>query len=113
MSPKFEVLFLEDARQFLLGLELKVRTKIIYNLDKSRFINDPRLFKKLNSEVWEFRTKYGSVQYRLFAFWDKTQSTRTLVVATHGMIKTSDKIPLNELNKAAQLRAQYFRSKNV
>ena len=44
------------------------------------------LFKKLeNSEVWEFRTLYNGIAYRLFAFWDT--EGQTLVVATHGIIK--------------------------
>ena len=35
MNSKFDVLFLEDARQFLLGLDDKTRTKILYNIDQS------------------------------------------------------------------------------
>ena len=34
------------------------------------------------------------------AFWDKSDNTETLVVATHGMIKKTDKTPKAEIEKA-------------
>lgn len=37
MESKFEVLFLEEARQFLKGLDEKVKAKILYNIDKTKF----------------------------------------------------------------------------
>lgn len=73
MSSKFEVLFLEGAREFLLRLDDRTRIKILYNIDKSKILYDPKLFKKLNDEIWEFRTHYNGPQYRLLAFWDKTE----------------------------------------
>jgi phage-related protein len=111
MNSKFDVLFLEYARQFLLGLEEKTRTKILYNVDKSRVLNDPKLFKKLTDNIWEFRTKYNGLQYRLLAFWDKTEKTETLVVSTHGFVKRVDKVPSSEINRADQLRQLYFDQK--
>ena len=40
---------------------------------------DKELFKKLNDEIWEFRTLYNKTHYRLFAFWDKTDKDMTLL----------------------------------
>lgn len=111
MNSKFDVLFLEDARQFLLALDEKARTKILYNIDKSKIVNDPKLFKKLTDNIWEFRTKYNGLQYRLLAFWDKTGRTQTLVLSTHGFVKKVDKIPSGEINRAEQLRQLYFDQK--
>jgi len=111
MNSKFDVLFLEDARQFLLGLDDKTRAKILYNIDKSKVLNDPKLFKKLTDNIWEFRTKYNGLQYRLLAFWDKTEKTETLVVSAHGFVKKVDKVPSSEINKADQLRQLYFDQK--
>jgi len=108
MKPKFEVIFLEQAIEFLEKLDTKSRKKIYYNIDKSKLINDPKLFKKLKDEIWEFRTKYNGIQYRLFAFWDKTQKTETLVISTHGIIKKVSKIPKAEIVKAEKLRKEYF-----
>ena len=108
MHVKFEVLFLEDARTFLTDLDEKTRTKILYNIDKARILNDPKLFKKLTETVWEFRTKYNGSHYRLLAFWDKSGSTETLVISTHGFVKKTDKVPSNELTRAETLRQAYF-----
>lgn len=68
MEPKYEVLFMEEAREFLAGLDNKSRLKIIYNIDKARMVNDKELFKKLNDEIWEFRTLYNKKYYRLLPF---------------------------------------------
>ena len=48
--------------------------------------------------------------YRLFAFWDK--DTNTLVVATHGIVKKTQKTPSSEIAKAEGIRKQYFEIKN-
>ena len=47
----------------------------------------------------------------MFAFWDKTSKESTLVVATHGIIKKSNKIPLSDLDKAERMRKLYFELK--
>lgn len=62
MKVKFEVIFLEQAIEFLEKLDDKSRNKIYYNIDKAKLINDPKLFKKLKDEIWEFRTKYNTIQ---------------------------------------------------
>lgn len=108
MKTKFEVIFLEQAIEFLEKLDSKSRNKIYYNIDKSKLINDPKLFKKLKDEIWEFRTKYNGIQYRLFAFWDKTEKTETLVISTHGIVKKVSKVPKTEIEKAEKIRKEYF-----
>jgi len=62
MREKFEVVFLKQAIEFIENLDLKAKIKILYNIDKARWINDPKLFKKLDGEIWEFRTKYEGFQ---------------------------------------------------
>lgn len=108
MTPKFEVVFLEQAIDFMSQLDAKARKKIYYNLDKAKFENDSRLFKKLTEDIWEFRTVYQGIQYRLFAFWDKTNKIETLVISTHGMVKKVSKVPKSEIEKALKIRSQYF-----
>lgn len=108
MNPKFEVVFLEQAIEFVESLESKSKAKVIYNIDKARFENDPKLFKKLTSDIWEFRTKYRGLQYRLFAFWDKSGETETLVISTHGIVKKVDKVPKKEIDKAERIMNEYF-----
>jgi phage-related protein len=83
----------------------------LYNIRKAQCGHDPELFKKLTDEIWEFRTLYQGLQYRLLAFWDKTNTMDTLVILTHGFIKKRSKVPENEILKAKQLRIKYFESK--
>lgn len=107
----FETKFLEEAEDFISGLEQKAIRKIFYNIDLAEQTNDPKLFKKLQNDIWEFRTKYAGIQIRLLAFWDKTDHTETLVLATHGFIKKVDKVPANEIRRALRLKEKYFNSK--
>ena len=89
-------------------IDAKAKKKIYYNLDKAKLENDPKLFKKLTDDIWEFRTLYQGIQYRLFAFWDKNDKTETLVLSTHGMVKKVSKVPKSQIEKALKIRAEYF-----
>jgi phage-related protein len=102
---------MEEADQFLAGLDAKTIKKIFYNIDLAEQTNDPKLFKKLQNDIWELRTKYGGLQIRLLAFWDKSNNKETLVIATHGFIKKVDKVPANEIERAERLRDNYFNNK--
>ena len=104
MTEKFNIQFLEDANEFIAKLDQKPREKIIYNIRKSQIISDKDLFKKLNNEIWEFRTLYKKTKYRLFAFWDNSEKNNTLVIATPGIIKKTAKTPFTDLDKAERLR---------
>jgi len=112
MTGKFQVQFLEEAAEFLDNLEEKTREKIYYNIKKAQVTNDRELFKKLNNEIWEFRTLFNKTHYRLFAFWDKVGNSETVVISTHGLIKKTDKTPVADLEKAERLRKLYFEQKS-
>ena len=43
-KPKFEVLYSEEADAFLGEQSDKVRAKILYNIAKASYSNDPKLF---------------------------------------------------------------------
>ena len=111
MDYKFKVEFLEPVLEFLENLEPKSREKILYNIWKSRSVNDNELFKKLEGEIWEFRTLYNKQYLRLFAFWDKTDKKDTVVISTHGIIKKTDKTPTEEIKRTESLRVKYFNEK--
>ena len=113
MDKYFEILFLDEAFEFLSGLERKHYEKILYNIRKSQVELDPELFKKLSDDIWEFRTLYQGLQYRLLAFWDKTSTINTLVVSTHGFVKKRSKVPDNEIQKAVNIRTKYLAEKKV
>ena len=108
----FELELLEDARDFLKSLAKEVRGKIGRNIRRvQKGERDPELFKKLgSSEIWEFRTLYDKTCYRLFAFWDN--ETNTLVVATHGIVKKTQKTPAKEISRAESIRKKYIENKN-
>lgn len=108
---KFRVEFLQDCKDFIDSLDEKTRNKIIYNIWKARTVNDNELFKKLQDEIWEFRTLYNRFHYRLYAFWDKSDKEDTVVISTHGMIKKTEKAPKSEIEKAERLREKYFNEK--
>ncbi len=107
----FETRFLEEADKFISELDLKTIKKILYNIDLAELTNNPKLLKKLQKDIWEFRTKYAGQQIRVLAFWDKTDNNNTLVLATHGFIKKVDKVPANEINRAVKIRENYFNNK--
>lgn len=108
MGKRFEIVYLEEVRLFFRTLEEKHVEKILYNISKAQVENDPKLFKKLTDDIWEFRTLYQGLQYRLLAFWDKTSTTETLVISTHGFIKKRSKVPDKEIQKSIQIRAKYL-----
>ena len=104
----FETIFLEEAEEFISGLDPKTIKKILYNIDHAEQTNNPKIFKKLQNDIWEFRTKFAGLQIRLLAFWDKTDNKNTLVIVTRGFIKKVDKVPANEINRAVRLKEEYF-----
>ncbi len=110
-APKFKIVYSEEVISFLNSLNVKAKSKIMYNINKSKYMIDKTFFKKLEgSDIWEFRTLYDGVQYRIFAFWDT--EAETLVLTTHGIIKKTQKTPAKEIAKAERIRKEYFNSKN-
>ncbi|MFM8512151.1 MAG: type II toxin-antitoxin system RelE/ParE family toxin [Bacteroidota bacterium] len=107
----FKTKFLEEADEFISQLDIKTIKKVLYNIDMAEQTNDPKLFKKLQNDIWEFRTKFAGLQIRLLAFWDKTDNKETLVIATHGFIKKVDKVLANEIGRAIRLKDKYFNNK--
>lgn len=105
------VILSEEAECFVRLLPFKAQQKITYNIRKLECgVMDKELFKKLEgTEIWELRTLYNSICYRLFAFWDTKEAS--LVVATHGIVKKTEKTPQKEIAKAEKIREEYFRSK--
>ena len=103
----FRLVLTDEAQK----LPEAVSYKIYYNIKRvAGGERNKELFKKLeNSEIWEFRTLYNKTAYRLFAFWDKDKET--LVIATHGIIKKTQKTPSKEIAKAEAIRKEYFKNK--
>ena len=111
-AKTIKVILSEEAESFVRLQPIKAQQKITYNIRKLESgVMDNNLFKKLgNSEIWELRTLFSGICYRLFAFWDT--ETETLVVATHGIIKKTQKTPQKEIQRAKEIRKEYFNEKN-
>lgn len=108
MREKVGIKFLEPARELLKMIDPKVRKKLIVNIYRAMAVNDPRLFKKLTAELWEFRARWNGMQYRVIAFWDRQGAEKTLVVCSHGFVKKTDKVPPAEINRARMIMNNYF-----
>lgn len=110
--PEFKIAFLEEAKDFLQSLPSKTKAKVMYNIDRiaGGEINKKLFLKMENTDIWEFRTRYDNMIYRLFAFWDTGDDT--WVIATHGFIKKTQKTPKKEIKKAEAIMKQYFEFKN-
>ena len=108
---KIKVVLLDEALAFVRSLPIKVQEKIVYNYRKiENGLMSKELFKKLDdSEIWEFRTLYNGNCYRLFSFWDT--ETETFIIATHGIVKKTQKTPAKEIEKAEARRKEYFKIK--
>jgi phage-related protein len=109
MEQRFDVRFLPEAVAFIEGLDTKDREKVLYNIRKAQFSNDPELLKKITDTIWEFRTLYNRTYYRIFAFWHKTGKRQSLILATHGLIKKTGKTPSGDLEKAERIRHAFLK----
>lgn len=107
----FQLILSEEAKEFLKKLPQQAHKKILYNIWRvAEGEKNSELFKKLeNSNIWEFRTLYNGIAYRLFAFWDT--DNQTLVVVTHGIVKKTQKTPKKEITRAEAMMKQYFELK--
>lgn len=105
------VILSDEADAFVRKQPVKAQQKIAYNIRKLQSgLIEKELFKKLeSSEIWELRTLFNGICYRLFAFWDT--ETETLIVATHGIVKKTQKTPRKEIDKAERIRKEYFNDK--
>ena len=94
LQKKFNVILHNEAHEFLASLDEKTRRKIFQTFDRASLLLDPEVFKKLaDTDIWEFRTLF------------------TLVIATNGFIKKTQKTPQKEINKAISIRDIYFKNK--
>ena len=109
MIRRFELYILDEALEFLNSLDEKTYRKIMYNIEKAMFKNDATLFKKLQNGIWEFRTLHLRRHYRMFAFWN-TSAINNVVIVTHGLVKKTDKVPKQEIEKAMIRREMYYNS---
>lgn len=106
-----KIVLSDDAKNFIKIQPLKAQQKIVYNIKKVEGgVMDKELFKKLDdTDIWELRTLFNGICYRLLSFWDNDEGA--LVIVTHGIIKKTQKTPSKEIAKAEAIRTEYFNDK--
>ncbi len=79
-NKELQVVLSMEANEFVRFQPFKVQEKISYNIRRLESgVIDKDLFKKLDgSDIWELRTLFNGICYRLFTFWDTEK--RTIVV---------------------------------
>jgi len=113
MEKPIEVIFLKQAEEFTNSIEDKPKKKLFQAIRKTKERLFGQWFVKLKSSegIFEFRVDDSGKFYRLFAFWDTEEDEATLVVATHGLIKKTNKTPPADIRKAEQIKRDYFEEK--
>ena len=112
MKKKRELYFFKDYfEKFYDSLTLKVQKKILWTfriLEELERIPEVYMkYLKNTSGIYEIRVQVGSNIYRIFCFFDKDN----LVVIGHGFKKKSQKTPKQEIERAEQIKKEYYESK--
>ena len=118
MSPfiKPVKVFLEvEAELFFNTLPSKTKSKFLKLFDKTEFGLRGEWFEPLKETdgICEFRLRFNTNYYRLLAFWDRDGEVETLIVATHGFLKKTNKTPVAEIKRAESIKHQYFHKKKL
>ena len=104
-QSQIRVVYMQEAKDFLKTLPVAARKKIFYNVLKI----EGGVKVEGKSDLWELRTLFDGIQYRLLAFWDAEE--KRIVVATHGFVKKTWKVPSKEIARAEALRKKYYELK--
>ena len=110
LNKPIRVRLLPDAEEYLAELDKRVKKKFLTAIEKTSSGIKGNWFTPIkNSEgIWEFRQRDHQHFYRVLAFWDSTQPLETLILATHGFNKKSNKTPWQEIKNAERIKAAYF-----
>jgi len=90
-------------------LDKKVKEKVDYVLQIIISVErvSTKFFKHLEDGIYEIRVEWGSNIYRIFTFFDDGK----LVILLHGFQKKTQKTPRKEIERAKQLRRDYYADK--
>ncbi len=110
MEQEINIELLPEAADFYRSLNEKEQEQVTKSFDlvvagnrKSYF------FKKLTTDIWEFRAKSKGNIFRLFAFWDKER--KSFIVCTHGLRKKTQKTPHREIKRAEAIMDEYYKNR--
>ncbi|GAB6011249.1 type II toxin-antitoxin system RelE/ParE family toxin [Viscerimonas tarda] len=95
--------------EFISALDEDVSLKIFYTLDilKTQDRISKKFVKYIRDNVYELRTEYEGNIYRIFFCFDKGN----VVILFNGFQKKTQKTPEKEINRAIQLKNEYYANK--
>ncbi|MEL5941104.1 type II toxin-antitoxin system RelE/ParE family toxin [Tetragenococcus halophilus] len=118
MDKKVEFEFLEldnknEVVEFINSLPTKDKAKLLQVISKIETLGlttakKMQWIKKLNSEIYEVRSKVGSNIQRCLYF----QKVGNQYIITHGFTKKEQKTPRKEIQHAKNLKDKYMRGVN-
>lgn len=97
------------VKDFLDGLQEKLREKVISDimfLEEYGYQTRRPRADLLRDKIYELRTSLGHLEVRILYFFDKE-----LIIMTHGFLKKSDAVPPNEIDRALNIKTDYFKRK--
>ncbi|TGE24256.1 type II toxin-antitoxin system RelE/ParE family toxin [Hymenobacter aquaticus] len=110
MQKPIAVALTEEADAFVLALAPEVRKRFAKAFEKTELGFKGDWFQKMTNtaDIWEFRVDGPNHTYRLFAFWDTTGATDTLIICTHGLDKKTQKTPAADIARAERVRQAWL-----
>ena len=114
LRKKIHIELLEEASEYFFGLPVKIQEKFLKSFDKTQFGLKGIWFEKMEGKhgIFEFRERDKDKFYRIFAFWDSENESKTLILGTHGFDKKTNKTPKSEIERAVNIKKAYFLSKS-
>ena len=97
----------EPAKEFLLSLDKKMRTKLLIEIDmlanNGSELREP-YSKHISGGIFELRAKVGTDISRVLYFFVVGRR----IILTNGFIKKTQKIPYAELERARRYRSDFL-----
>ena len=112
MTKKRDLYFFKDYfEKFHEKQSLKVKKKILWTLKIIEELDQiPEIYLKHlknTSGLYEIRIQVGSNIFRIFCFFD----IDNIIVIGHGYQKKSQKTPKQQIERAEQIKREYYDSK--
>ncbi|MBK6858958.1 MAG: type II toxin-antitoxin system RelE/ParE family toxin [Saprospiraceae bacterium] len=113
LTKPIKVFLDDEAESFFETISERTKNKFLTIFDKTETGLRGDWFEPLKETdgLWEFRLRYNKNFYRMLAFWDRKGEIETLIVATHGFLKKTNKTPISEIKKAESIKDKYFKKK--
>ena len=104
----YEVILLDSAQEFIVGLPNKLRAKTLRTIDLLEdfgpFLSMPHNRKLAGHDLWELRVKQGNDICRLSYFYHRD----AVFVVTSGYVKKTNRTSRREIDRAERLKSKFL-----